>query len=111
MAEWYRMDVDPAVREQEVLLMAARAQKEASRAYERGDVAGSRDCLARSHFLTASVPATASTIDELAAIAEMREALEQGQGSHLRKFAKFRSYLRRQGRSSPPPAPPETEKA
>ena len=40
MAEWSALPDDPDVREQVALLMVARAQKEASRAPERGDHAG-----------------------------------------------------------------------
>jgi Ca-activated chloride channel family protein len=101
-AEWNELAPDPAVREQEALLMAARAQKEASRAYERGDLVGSRGYLACSVGYASSVPMSPQTTDELSALADMQAALDAGDGMHMRKLSKFRSYLRRQSRNTPP---------
>jgi Ca-activated chloride channel family protein len=101
--EWEALPVDPEVFEQQSLLMAARAQKEASRAHERGDVAGTRRWLAASYDLCAAVPGSAAMIEELGAIEQMRTALDAEDTQHFRKFAKWRSYQRRESQNPVPP--------
>lgn len=107
--EWDGMAVDPHVNEQVGLLMAARAQKEAGRAHERGDIEGTRQWLAESYNLTASLPASAATADELRAIGAMQDALDHNEHAHVRKLTKYHAYQLRSSRSYPPPPndPPE----
>ena len=106
-SDWDALAVDPAVREQVALLMAARAQKEASLAHERDDLAGTQHWLAASKTYTSMVPASPATTDELTSITLMEEALARNDSGYLRKFSKYRSYLRRQSRSTLPEPPSE----
>ena len=108
MAEWSALPEAPDVREQVALLMVARAQKEAARAAERGDRAGSRDYLAAARSAAASVPTSADIQAEMAALDDLEGALEAGQNLAFIKAAKFRSYGRKQSRSPEPSRPPGT---
>jgi len=101
--EWDGMAVDPRVREQVGLLMAARAQKEAGLAHERGDIEGTRHWLAESYNLTTSLPASAATADGLRAIDAMQDALDHDEHAHMRKLAKYHAYRQRSSRPYPPP--------
>jgi Ca-activated chloride channel family protein len=103
MAAWSQVPVDPVVREQEALLMIARAQKEASHALEQGDLAGSANWLATARTHVANIPASFSIEDELRAIDAIEAALQAGDNPKMTKLAKYRSYLRKWGRSTPPP--------
>lgn len=107
LAEWSALAVDPEVREQEALMMVARAQKESSRAHERGDVAGTVGMLAQSRAWAECVPGSPAVEDELRAIADLEQALTKGDLLRYLKTAKFRSYRRIMSQSSPPPEPPE----
>lgn len=107
--EWDGMAVHPDVREQEGLLMAARAQKEASRAHERGDLPATSQWLGASFDLLSALPHTATTATELSALKDMQGALQDNDGPRMRKLAKFRSYLRRQSKGTQPPEPDENE--
>ena len=107
LAGWSASAVDPEVREQEALMMVARAQKESSRAHERGDFAGTVSRLAESRAWAEGVPGTPMVEDELRAIAGLEQALNEGDPLAYRKMAKFRSYRRTTSQSAPPPKPPE----
>ena len=108
MTEWSNLPVDPDVREQEALLMIARAEKEASRAHERGDIAGTVGWMGTARGYVAGLASSPAIADELQAIDQMDEALGTDDAQHFRKLSKFRSYLRQASRPSPPLAtPPE----
>ncbi len=107
---WNRCAVDPEAAEAEALLMVARAQKEASRSLERGDFETSLNwvVVARSH--AQSVPASDSTMSELAAIDEIEVALHRRDDLHMRKLAKYRAYGRSRNRPEAPTEPDTTDK-
>lgn len=105
-AAWSGLPIHPDVREQEALLMVARAQKEASLAHERGDLATSAGWVAQSRGYASALPPSPAVEDELRAISEIEDALQAGDGAHMRKLAKFRSYSRKMSHSPPPPTPP-----
>jgi Ca-activated chloride channel homolog len=111
MTEWSNLPVDPDVREQEALLMIARAQKEASRAHERGDLAGTVGWVGSARGYVAELAPSPAILEELQAIDQMDEALGTDDAQHFRKLSKYRSYLRQASRPSPPlstpPEPPE----
>ena len=104
-AEWAELPVDPAVREQEGLLMAARAQREAARALERGDLAEARQCVGRARLLATALPATTATADELRAIAVVESALDAGDVRKAGKQARFNAYVQERSRPRPPEPP------
>jgi Ca-activated chloride channel family protein len=108
LAEWSALPEDSDVQEQVVLLMVARAQKEAARAAERGDRAGSRDYLAAARSAAAAVPTSADIQAEMAALDDLEGALEAGHDQAFVKYAKYRSHSRKQSRSPGPPRPPGT---
>lgn len=93
---------NPAVLEQEALLMMARAQKEAALALERGDRATTYDRIAEAREFAAEVAESVLIQSELAVLDELHAAVDQGNDAHATKSAKSRSYFRRQGRSSSP---------
>jgi Ca-activated chloride channel family protein len=99
--EWEALDRDAAVVAQEGLLMAARAQKEAALAYQRGDHVGTRNWLAASVGYVGALPSTAETDEEQLALRLMGQALDEGNGGFFQKFSKFRSYSRRRGKTPP----------
>ncbi len=109
LADWSARPIAPEVAEHVALLMVARSQKEASRAHERGDYAGTMSALGAARAATFAAPMSATISDELAAIDKIEAAVRDGNDSHARKFAKFRSYLRHAGRTKPPPPPTDAE--
>lgn len=100
---WNALSEHPDVREQEAVLMAARAQIEASRALERGDVTGSR--VARARSLASAVPGTVTTEEILHTLGEIETHLEEGDIDQMTKKAKFGSYSWQHGRSNRPEPP------
>jgi Ca-activated chloride channel family protein len=106
MAEWSALPEDPDVREQVALLMVARAQKEAARAAERGDIPVTRQWLGTARECAAALPPSPELQAEMAALDDLEVALEAGQNLAFIKAAKFRSYGRKQSRSPGPPRPP-----
>jgi Ca-activated chloride channel family protein len=106
---WSKLPDDLAVSEQEALLMMARAQREAGYAQQRGDLAGTGEWLIRARACASTVPGTELIESELKAIDAIEAALKAGDHSHAGKLAKYRSYERRAGRSSPPPTQDDTE--
>ena len=108
MAEWSALPEDPDVREQVALLMVARAQKEAARSAERGDIPGTREWLAAARGAAAAVPSSPEIKAEMAALDDLEVALEAGKDQAFVKYAKYRSYGRKQSRSPRTPRPPGT---
>jgi hypothetical protein len=105
---WIAQPIDPAVREQEALLMVARAQKEASRAHQRGDLSGTLEHLEEARALLLAMPPSPETEDELQAITDIETAAREGRDQHAQKLAKYRAYNRNQSRPSPrSPASPK----
>ncbi len=109
LASWSKLPDHPDVREQEVLLQIARAQREAGYAQQRGDLDKTEEWLIEARSCASTIPSTLTIEGELKAIDEIEAALRDGDHAHMGKMVKYRSYLRRTGRSSPPPAPGETE--
>jgi Ca-activated chloride channel family protein len=108
LADWSALPVHPEVAELSALLMSARAQRESARAHERGDLVGSASYLAAARAYTAAAPPSPATVEELAALADLQEALDDAPAAYYRKLAKFRSHLRQRSQSprpSPPPPP------
>ena len=103
--EWNGLPEHPDVCEQEAVLMAARAQIEASRALEQGDVAGTRVALARARSLASSVPGTITTEEILHTLKEIETHLDEGDLLRSSKKAKFGSYSWQHGRSNRPQPP------
>lgn len=108
VSEWPLLPEAPEVHEQVALLMVARAQKEAARAAERGDRAGTREWIVIAKRLASGAPQTTETAEEMAAIAELEAALDAGDQQKFIKGSKFRSYSRKTSRSGPP-RPPANE--
>ncbi|WP_169977948.1 vWA domain-containing protein [Tautonia rosea] len=102
---WSAMPEDASVVEQEVLLMSARAQKEAAAAADRGDYGFTRYALLRTEQLIASSPVTPLTQEEMANLKGTIEALEARDYARMTKRAKHRSYQRSQSRPDPPEPP------
>jgi Ca-activated chloride channel family protein len=106
IAKWSALPEDPGVREQVALLMVARAQKEAARAAERGDSAGSRVWLGTARGCAAAVPSSPAIAAEMTATQELEFALDSGKHQAFVKGAKYRSHSRQHTHSSIPPKPP-----
>ena len=98
--QWGCLPDDHAVLEQVALLMAARAKKEAIQALDRGDMAGTRACLADAMFLTASAPLTMGTAHELDEIAKLETELDGGDLKKFRKQSLWQRYKRGRGETS-----------
>ena len=109
LSAWSTVPDDPEVGSQVALLMAARAQKEAALAAERGDMQTTKQYLYLAREAASSVPSSAETQLELAALSDLETALESGQHQHFIKSSKFRAYSRRQSRPSKPNEPPAKE--
>jgi Ca-activated chloride channel family protein len=109
LAAWSKLPDHPDVREQEVLLQIARAQREAGYAQQRGDLDKTVEWLCEARSCASTIPSTLTIEGELKAIDAIEAALKAGDHTHMRKMVKYRSYLRRTGHPSPPPAPGETE--
>jgi Ca-activated chloride channel family protein len=101
--EWTSLPVDPVVNEQQALLMVARAQKEASRANERGNLPETLGLLSQARAYLGAVPGSPAVDDELQAIAELERAANAGDDLYMRKLAKFRAYRQTKSRPFPPP--------
>lgn len=108
-SEWDELPVDSAVFEQERLLMAARAQKEAMMAYRTGDVGTARARISRSaSVLDALVGISDQALIEQQHIAEMICELDAKDLKAFGKHAQDRVYKRYQSRGgSKPPEPPQ----
>jgi Ca-activated chloride channel family protein len=106
MAQWSALPEHPDVREQVALLMVARAQKEAARAYERGDREASRAWLGSALECAGSMPGSASAREEIIALHAIEHALDADDGQKLSKLAKYRAYKRGHSRGAPPAAEP-----
>ncbi len=98
LASWTAMGDEASVVEQEGLLMAARAQKEAARALERGDVAATRAGIAAAYGHLAPCQLAPTAASEIAALDAIQAKLDAGDLPGTIKSAKYRSYRRRQGR-------------
>ena len=108
-ADWSTVPDDPEVCTQVALLMAARAQKEAALAAERGDMQTTKQFLCLAREAASSVPSSAETQLELEALSHLENALDSGQHQQFIKGSKFRAYSRRQSRPSKPNEPPAKE--
>ncbi len=86
--------------------MVARAQKEAARTAERGDLVATREWLAVARGAAAAVPSSTEIMAEMAALDDLEAALGTGQNQLFVKYSKARSYGRKQSRSAMPPRPP-----
>jgi Ca-activated chloride channel homolog len=106
-AEWAALPEHPAVLEQEAVLMAVRAQLEASRALERGDIEGTRSSLSMARLAASSVECSPLVDDVLATLGEIETHLDTGEHEAMLKKAKYGSYSWSQGRSDRPNKPPE----
>lgn len=95
-ATWNAMADDAAVAEQEALLMAARAQKEAAHALERGDLAGTQAMIATAYDYLAPCMAAPEVAFECEALDAIQAKLDAGDTAGTIKSAKYRSYRRRQ---------------
>jgi hypothetical protein len=107
-AEWSALPQNPDVAEQVALLMVARAQKEAARAAERGDFAGTRQWLGTARGWGASMPQSAPLLAEMDVLCNLEDALERGHNEAFVKGAKYRSYSHKQSHSPTAPKPPGT---
>ncbi|RUL85592.1 vWA domain-containing protein [Tautonia sociabilis] len=104
---WAGMPEHAEVVEQEALLMAARAQKEAALAIDRGDIAASRALLKDAARWVNAAPCTFAIAEESRAISSTEAALEMGDYTKTSKRAKYRSYAHGHSRPTPPePKPP-----
>jgi Ca-activated chloride channel family protein len=106
LREWEQMPLDPAVQEQLILLMAARARDELHGTLARGDVAGSRAILDQIHALIATVPETFELREELKNLEETQAMMNTGDMISSAKKAQLMAWYRKKGRSSPPPKQP-----
>jgi Ca-activated chloride channel family protein len=106
---WAAMPEDVSVIEQEVLLMSARAQKEAAEATRLGNYSESRGFLDQAEQILASGPRSAGIAEERESVGLTRSALDGGEYLRMMKRAKNQAYLRSQSRPIPPesPKPPE----
>jgi Ca-activated chloride channel homolog len=109
MAAWSALPEDADVREQVALLMVARAQKEAARAAERGDNAGTKEWLINARGWAGAVPTSADTQAEIAALTALEDALDSGHNQAFIKGSKSRSYNLQQNQSSRSRKPPGTK--
>lgn len=105
-AAWDATPEHPDVREQEAVLMAARAQLEAGRAMERGDAAAIRSSLDAARAIAQSISGTSSSADLLATLGEIEQHLADGNLAASTKQAKFSSYSRSHGYSDRRPPKP-----
>ncbi|HEX4612511.1 MAG TPA: VWA domain-containing protein [Urbifossiella sp.] len=92
-AVWDALPERPEVRTQAGLLMAARAKKEATRASEAGDRAGTLRKLAAAREELAACPPCAEVATDFDAL-ERLEALHTEDEGRFRKQAKFEAYQR-----------------
>jgi Ca-activated chloride channel homolog len=97
-AAWEALPEHAEVREQAALLMAARAKKEAIRALDRGDLAQTHAMVAASRDWAMSVPASASTLEELDALKLIEDDLKTGSLSKFRKKAGYQLWSRQRGK-------------
>lgn len=97
-AAWETMTESYVVHEQEALLMAARAQREAARALERGDITGSRGLIAAARGYMEACPEEVAGA-EMAALDALDLKIASGDIPGSIKSAKFASWKRRQSRS------------
>ena len=105
-SDWEALEIDESVREHEALLMAARAQKEASLAHERGDMASTLAWLSHATESLSAIPQSLAVTEEMAATSEMMGTFDT-KGGYFRKFSKYRAHNRRQGKSGQQPTPPD----
>ena len=92
--EWRALDVDPDVREQAYLLLAALAKREAVRALTNGDVPRARNLLEKSRLSASSIVPTPAIDQELEDIASIEADLERGELEKVHKRAKQQSWAR-----------------
>ncbi len=112
MADWQALPIDPVVSEHQALLMAARAQREASRAHERGDLDTTAQWLTLSEQVLCTVAShSIAATQEMAASSDLRAALDANESGVFRKLAKYRSHLRQHGRSDKQPRPPAADES
>jgi Ca-activated chloride channel family protein len=97
VASWALLPEDPAVVEQEALLMAARAQKEAAQAMLRGDYGGTRDAIAMTRQAYHAMPPSPAVMADLADLDAMEAQFEAGNIAGSAKLGKFTSWKRRRG--------------
>ncbi len=100
---WSEMPIDPVVAEYLTLHLATLARKEMIAAIDRGDEATTRSLTQRILDLTATVPQTLEIVAERASAQETMEWLNQRDMDSARKVSHQQQYLRKSGRSSPPP--------
>jgi Ca-activated chloride channel family protein len=92
--QWTRMEDDPVVGEQVILLKVAHTKRQAIYALDRGDVPRARDLLEKSRLSASSIVATPETVKELGDIATIEAELDQGHLEKVAKRAKFQSWAR-----------------
>jgi Ca-activated chloride channel family protein len=102
---WSNLKHDPAVREQEALLMSARAQKEAARALQQGNHAGFLDHMAAARGAMASCPPSPVQLAELADLDAIQARFDGGEYEATTKAAKFGAYTRAHSRKPNKPTP------
>lgn len=103
---WSKLEQDAAVREQEAMLMSARAQKEAARELERGNVEGFRKHLhGAMDMVMACAPPSADRDEEIQELQALEQQLELAPPAAVTKSAKYRAY--EHGRSRKPGKPKE----
>ncbi len=108
MTEWSALPELPEVAEQVALLMVARAQKEAARSAEIGDVSGSLQWLHTAREAASSIPGSPVLTDELAVLDQMVGSLGTLPKEAFVKQAKYRSYQHRQARPNRSPKSPDS---
>lgn len=108
MAEWSALPENPEVAEQVALLMVARAQKEAARSAELGDVSGSLRWLNTARAAASSIAGSPVLTDELSVLADLERSLGSLSKQAFVKQAKYRSYQHRQARANRPPQSPNS---
>jgi Ca-activated chloride channel family protein len=105
--DWTLLAEEPEVRVQAALFMAARAQREAGAAIERGDVDQSRRWLGEASSVLCSAPPTQAVLDEIQGTANIEHALDEGNQPKMRKMARYRAYNRQASRPDPNEPPPK----
>lgn len=96
-AEWDELRGDDEAAEQVILLLSGRARRDAALALERGDMPATGLHLALARKLTSTLPATAETVEDLAAIDRLEADLVAGENPRFLKRSKQQWYGRSHG--------------
>jgi Ca-activated chloride channel family protein len=103
VADWEKLPLEPAVQEQVVLLMAAKAREELHAALLQGNAATAKTIIDRIREMISGGPATVEMKADLENLVATEEFLQRGMLGTSAKMAHYMWDRRRQGRRSPPP--------